>query len=53
MRPVGLRASICANMSGLFRRTLSHTPPAKNTLPGETMLARIFLAARLRASPLM
>src|SRR5262249_26242469 len=52
MRPIGLRDNIVWNSEGLFSSTTFHTPPLKGTLPGETMLARMFFAARLRASAL-
>src|SRR6266550_3915995 len=51
MRPIGFLASIEANISGLRSSTMFHTPPLKYTLPGETIFARTFFAARLRARP--
>src|SRR5436305_6656874 len=50
-RPIGILASIEANISGLRSSTMFQTPPLKYTLPGETIFARTFFAARLRARP--
>src|SRR5690606_16700169 len=52
MRPVGLRLSMASKNCGFCAFALPHTPPSKKTVPGETTLARIFLAAFSRARPL-